>query len=334
MNHKFLFQIIVITILFTSCSNKGYVKLNYPQAPIAYFPEGVHSIVIVNRSLTKDEDKKGNVIEAITSGEVAGSDRLASDECIRGVIDGAQELNGIQMVISQNSHIYGTGTRETPELLDWQYVEDVCEESQADVLLVLETFDSNSDLLINTATHQINTILSGNVPKPAVPANVRMNVLSYWRMYDPVSRSIVDQYQHTSFMNFETVGGVPPMTALSETAYFAGQEYIFRFLPTYYTVKRELYKKAKGKNKNEFASGWRRAEVANWNEAIEIWEDLVEKSKPKTAGRACLNIAVAYEVLGDTEKALQWAQRSYQDYDDELGRDYAKTLLRRQKIEN
>ena len=33
------------------------------------------------------------------------------------------------------------------------------------------------------------------------------------------------------------------------------------------------------------------------------------------------------------KEALKWAQRSYEIYNDKLGRDYAKVLLRRQKIE-
>jgi len=51
---------------------------------------------------------------------------------------------------------------------------------------------------------------------------------------------------------------------------------------------------------------------------------LSNDSKQKTAGRACLNIAVANEVLGNTELALDWAKKSYEYYDDKLGRSYSK----------
>jgi len=134
-------------------------------------------------------------------------------------------------------------------------------------------------------------------------------------------------------MNFNLNRGVPPINALPETAYAAGVSYVNRFLPSYYKVRRDLYKKAKGPAKHQFKAGYRRAEVANWQGAIEIWDELSDNQKRKTAGRACLNIAVGYEVLGDTSTALKWAQRSYEFYGDKLGRDYAKVLLRRQKIE-
>ncbi len=334
MKQRFFILLITAVTLLASCSKHGYVNLNYPQPPMAYFPEDAHTVAIINRSLTTEEDKKGKVVDAILTGEVAGSDRLASDQSLKGVIDAGQSLGDVQFIIPNPSRYAGTGTRETPEMLSWDLVEEICEVNQADVLLVLESFDSNSDLVVATAANHVGAILSGDIPRgPVIPSQARMNVQSYWRMYDPLTRSIVDHYQHTSFMTFNTIDGIFPSTALSETAYFAGQEYINRFLPTYYTVRRDLYKKTKGPDKRKFEAGFRRSEVANWKEAIGIWEGLVDNSNYKTSGRACLNIAVAYEVLGDTEEALKWAQRSYQDYDDELGKDYAKILLRRQEIE-
>ena len=66
---------------------------------------------------------------------------------------------------------------------------------------------------------------------------------------------------------------------------------------------------------------------------MELWGDLTGHPKRKTAGRACLNMAVGNEVLGNTGEALDWAQRSYEFYRDKLGRSYAKILLNRRNIE-
>ncbi len=328
-----LLYLIFLSLLFTACSRYGYVHLNYPQEPLVYLPDDVKAIAVVNRSLTKEEDKNRKVLEAIITGEVGGSDRLASDECIKGVYDGIQGLHEVEMVFPGKLRIYGTGTRETPDILDWKLVKKICDSTQADALLVLETFDSNTDLMLKTATDQVTSILSGTPPRPSLPNEIRMNVYSYWRLYDPDSKSIIDQYQHTFYMMFQTEAGIPPPDALPRTAYAAGQEYIGRFLPSYYSVKRDLYKRTSGSAKHEFRTGFRRAEVANWDGAIDIWSKMIERVKYKTAGRACLNIAVAYEVLGKTDLALEWAKKSYEDYNDKLGRDYAKILIRRKNLE-
>jgi hypothetical protein len=333
MKKRYLLYLILFMITFSSCSKYGFVHLNYPQAPEAYLPEGVNDIVVVNRSLTKEEDKQKKTIESIATGEIAGSDKMASDEAIKGVYDGIHGKSGTKIIIPKELRIYGTGTRETPKVLDWERVSDICESNRADALLVLETFDSNSDFLISAAADQLSSVLTTGKPSPRVPGQARIDIKCYWRLYDPNTKSIADQFQQTHYMTFDLVNGVPPLNALPETAYNAGQDYTRRFLPSYYRVKRDMYKKGKGSDKNKFKTGWRRAEVANWKGAIELWSGIAENANSKSAGRAALNIAVAHEVLGNTELALKWAQKAYEDYGDKLGRDYAKILLRRKNIE-
>ncbi|MEN8158305.1 MAG: DUF6340 family protein [Bacteroidota bacterium] len=333
MKIRNLLPILMVALAASGCSKYAYVSLNYPLEPQATLPENVHSIAIVNRSLTSEEDADEKILEAIVTGEVAGPDRLASDESIKGVYDAIFELENAELVIPARLRMEGTGTRELPELLEWEQVEEICKSEGADALLVLETFDSNSDLLATVATQQVAAILSTGSPKPVVPEQVRMNVACFWRLYDPATRRIIDQYQHNSYMTFNTNGGIPPPDALPETAYAAGRAYIQRFLPGYYVVRRDLYKRTSGSAKHQFKAGYRRTEVANWTGAIEIWDELTEHKKRKTAGRACLNIAVANEVLGHTDVALEWAKKSYEYYDDKLGRRYAKILIRRRSIE-
>ncbi|MBD0833135.1 DUF6340 family protein [Aestuariibaculum sediminum] len=334
MKNIYFLVVVIVMLSLLSCGSSGYVHLNYPQEPIVMLPENVSNVVLVNRSLTKEEDKNAQTMEAITTGEIMGSDRIASDEAMKGVFDGIHNKSHIQIIMPDTLRLYGTGTRATPDLLSWNKVSEICESSNADVLLVLENFDSNSDLIRSAVVDQVNSVITTGKPSNRIPTGARVNVKSYWRLYDPYSKSIIDQFQQTHYMNFDLVNGIPPINALGETAYAAGLDYINRFLPSYYRVKRDMYKKGKGREKNMFAAGWRSAEVAKWNEAISIWKDLINANpRSKSAGRAAHNIAVSYEVLGDTDMALQWAQRAYRDYGDKVSRNYAKILLRRQRVE-
>jgi len=331
---KRTFYVIIVALLLSGCSKYGYVSLNFPQAPEAYLPDDVNYIAVVNRSLVEGEDESDKLFEAIATSEIAGSDRLASDECIKGVFDGVKQLGGTQLIIPPEVRLYGTGTREMPDLLDWKLVAEICEAEETDALLVLETFDSNTDLLVSAAANQVASIISTGSATASIPNQVKMNVVCYWRLYHPGTKAIIDQYQHTSYMTFDLNGGLPPPNALPETAYTAGIAYIQRFLPGFYVVRRDLYKRTSGSAKHQFMAGYRRAEVANWQGAIEIWDELSNDRKQKTAGRACLNIAVANEVLGNTDLALDWAKKSYEYYDDKLGRSYSKILLRRKSYED
>ncbi|WP_437397972.1 DUF6340 family protein [Flagellimonas lutimaris] len=326
-----LLLLSIITFSMVSCASSGYVYLDYPQEPEMVLSKDIDDIAIVNRSLTKEEDNSNRTLESIATGEIIGSDKLASDEAIKGVFDGFQNRSPIRLVIPSKTRLYGTGTRQTPEVLSWDKVNEICDESEADALLVLETFDSNSDFVINTAIEQVTSVLQTGKASGQIPSRARVNIKSYWRLYDPASKTIIDQFQQTHLMDFNLANGAIPVNALPETAYASGMDYTSRFFPSFYRVRRDMYKKGKGRDKRIFDAAWRRTEVANWKEAIEIWTEIADDRSSKSAGRAAYNIAVAHEVLGNTDLALKWAQRSYEDYGDKLGRDYAKVLLRRKR---
>lgn len=323
---------LIVATIFSGCSKYGYVSLKYPTPPNVTLPDKIHNIAVVNRSLTKEANNKP-LIDAILTGEVAGSDKLASDEAIKGVYDRINGWHHINIIIPAHTRLYGTGTRETPEILDWKIVKNICDSSNADALLVLENFDSNSSIALDNINNQINAVLNGSVP-PRPNLKVKMNVESFWRLYDPAAKKIIDEFTAVNFINYD--GGtmtIPPPEALPKTAYASGEQYIDRFLPGYYNLKRALYKKGKGSEKNEFLKGFRRAEVANWTGASEIWIELSKSKRRENAGRACLDMAVACEVLGKMNDAVMWAEKSYEDFGNKLGREYANKLKYRQNYE-
>lgn len=327
---------LLFVIVLSGCTKYGYVRLKFPQDPTVFLPENVKTIAVVNRTFPPKNDKGNSITEAIMTAEVAGSDKLASDEAIKAVFDRLNGFHGISVVFPSKTRLIGTGTRTTPELLNWNTVKQICDSTNAEVLLVLEVFDSNSDLIVSAVTNQINNVITGNTNNVlTAPNQIRVNVLSFWRMYDPANKKIIDQYQSTSYLTFNTNGlvNIPPPEALPQTAYAAGDEYAYRFLPTYYFVRRDMYKRGKGRFKHQFLAAFRRSEVANWEGAYEIWLDIAKKSYGKNAGRACLNLAVACEVLGRNNEALMWAKKSYEDYGNRLGRSYANVLKHRISVE-
>ncbi len=238
MKSKLYFILIILSTFSTSCSKYGYVKLKFPTAPNAVLPDDIKTIAIVNRSLSpKDNSSKGNAIaEAILTGEIAGSDKLASDQCLKAVFDRFNGYREISIVYPATSRLVGTGTRVTPDPLSWKRVKGICDSSKANALLVLEMFDSNSDIILSSVSNQINSVISGTLDTPKPPNQIRMNVISYWRLYDPTTEKIIDQYQTTNYLTFNTTGllNLPPPDALPQTAYATGEQYVERFIPGYY----------------------------------------------------------------------------------------------------
>ncbi|MBI5541373.1 MAG: hypothetical protein HY951_15010 [Bacteroidia bacterium] len=332
---KELLVLLAAIILLSGCNKWGYVSLKYPTPPAVYLPENIKNIAIVNRSLIKKGDRNNQVVESIVTGEIAGPDKLASEECLKGVVE---RLNGWRniSVVPVTRKFYGNGTRDLPPLMDWNMVKHICDSTKTDALLVLENFDSNSDIVLTTVTNSVNAVISAATNVPTPTKQIKMNIISNWRMYDPSSKTVVDQYQTIANLVLDATGpsfNLPPMDALPKSAYAAGEEYIQRFLPGYYFVRRDMYKRGKGSAKQQFLAAFRKSEVANWSGAAEIWTELTKTTKRKNAGRACVNMAVSCEVLGKTDLALMWAKKAYEDYGNKIGRDYANQLKYRRDME-
>lgn len=315
-----ILPLFILLIALSGCNKYAMVSMNYPVAPQAVMPETVKTIALVNRSLTSKEDKPGKIIESVISGEIEVSDRKASEQCINGVLDRINGYENFRCVIPANYKLFGTGTREIPEALSWDVVEDICKTSNADALLVLEMFDSNSDMFA------LPKIL---FPRP-VDDERTFNVVMYWRLYDHINRQIIDQYECSRQLTFHSHEGnvaVPPK-ALHGAAYSAGDEYISRFLPSYFIVDRPVYKKGKGSGSKEFQSAYRHVETNDWEGAADTWEQIVNNDIDENKGRACLNMAVYYEQAGDINTAIEWARKAYTDYGIIKARDYENALRR------
>lgn len=330
---KTLKQIFIFCFILTicSCTKYGFVRFNYPIPAQVKVPDEIKKIALANRSLVKLDHKKSKTIDAITSAEIAGFDETASEQSLKALTDQNNNQNLYTFIIPSHYKLYGSGSREIPSALDWKQVKGICDSSQTDALLVLEAFDSDTDLLSNAIQQQVGVILNGGgTGNSSLPAQVKINTFSYWKLYHPKTKTIIDQHDITLNNTVNCANStlrIPPPEVLPNMAYESGQSYIQRLLPTYYTVRRDLYKRGKGASKAAFLAAFRKAEVANWEGAITAWKEILKSCSSKNAGRACLNIAVGYEVLGDKNQALQWAKKSYEDYGDELGRTYSNILI-------
>jgi len=104
-----------------------------------------------------------------------------------------------------------------------------------------------------------------------------------------------------------------------------GQNYASRILPYYIRVSRTYYVRGT----NNFKIGKRRAQTGNWDGAAELWEKDIDHPKTKIAGRAAYNMAIINEINGDLNKAIEWASKSYTDYNNKNALSYLKVLKQR-----
>jgi hypothetical protein len=319
-------------LVITGCKSNAYLSVMKP-AVVSLDPS-IKRVAVVNR--TVPENKLINTIEGILTGEGIGQDRQGVQRTIQGIHSILRDSPTIEPIMA-NEELKGSGSGGSfPAPFSWEMVEELCNKYQVDAILSLETYDS--DFIVTKGTKVVDKKDSeGKVIKTTEffaegIATVKIGM----RIYDPYTKTIADQAHHTDSKRWYASARTPQeaiirlinsKNAIQEVSFAIGNFYGRRISPSWIRVSREFYRKPK--SNTYLAQGGRRADVGDWKGALESWLIASESHNRKVAGRAAVNVALGYEVLGQLEEAREWAMRSYTDFGNKTGRTYANILRNR-----
>jgi hypothetical protein len=325
-----LFLIMGLTYLVFSSS--AWVNLTLVRPSELIIPEYIKSIALIDR--TKPLDTKQNKTEQILTGEAFRQDEQAVFQLGEGFIEACSGTQRF-VTVRTGERFTSNGTKSTfPAPLDWDTVTELCNKNQTDALLSIEIFDTDFILTNSPVTFETRNINGKSITLPVIRATGVAVINVGIRLYDAANHVILDEYQTSHRMNFNgeaaTLQGainamLDKVEATKRASYESGFAYGERITPTYYQVTRYFFNSPKKK----LGAGVRYSEVGDWKNAIGEWTKVVNTGKRKHAGRAAYNIAVGYEVLGDMEKAKEWAARSHTEFQEKDADEYYKQLCNR-----
>jgi len=209
----------------------------------------------------------------------------------------------------------GTGTSSFQIPLAWNEVKSICGSYDGDALLVLETFDSDSRVLVGPPVARTRKVKGIKVKELHYPATLIMELESGWRIYDVNKERIIDENKYVEIKEF-TAWGISPeqaqfnlpskRIAIKQAGIHAGEKYGFRISPIWLKVNRTYYI---GKH-DDFKNARQYVKSGDWDTAIEIWLPLTEDEDLKIANRAAFNMALASEIKGSLKTAIDWAKKA------------------------
>ena len=162
-----------------------------------------------------------------------------------------------------------------------------------------------------------------------------MDIESGWRIYNNTTKKIVDVNTFTEVKEFESWGSshtdamsqLPSKReALKTSGVFAGEQYGLRITPVWLRVSRTYFI---GKEE-EFKLAKNYVKRGDWEQAIEIWKPITENLDYKIARKAYFNLAVASEIKGSLQTAIEYAKKAEQ-MGEKRATSYISTLKRRVK---
>lgn len=295
------------------------VRVTYP--PHLSLPENIKNIAVFNRTKVGGTKKDDNIVESVLTGEAIAGDLIGAEECVNSFVIEMNRFNSPHAFVPVDHLLTRNQVNiKTPDALSWEVVKSICRKNGCDALMVLETFDTNSDNLISTVFSGVNIVKSGGY---IAPKQINYSVTYSWRLYDTLSQSVFDQFgdQLQQSVTVSPVESVPT-SAIRNTGNYIGDNSARRYLPVVAWQDRFIFKRGN----DQLKVAWRKATTNDWTGAMEKWNALSKSVNSKVAGRACFNMALGCEVTGKIDIAKSWAQQAYTDYKVRKAKNYLGVL--------
>lgn len=301
MKSAFNYILLAAILTLTSCSVPRMVTtidLLRP-AEVTFKPEAKH-VLIVNNAITQADNIGHYRIDTVSGDTISESLKFDStavfcNQSLYESLDESQFFNSVQPLhIKQNytNNFYKVAP------LDKEKVKALCNIYRADAIISLD------HILINNFTGEYYLY----IPYQSYAA-LDVDVYSTWSIHYPDnSKPAYCQFVDKFSWEGDDITNLPNRyDALVDASLLTGLNVADRFIPQWEKQDRYFYAPKKPLMIQAMDSVAHR----NWGAAISLWKQADRESKSNSMKLyACNNIAIAYEILGDLDNAIEYALRA------------------------
>ena len=308
--------IFIFSALYSCVSlNKIGIEVSVlPQYPIA---EDVQSLVILNRSMTNHfANNNLDTLEKILVKnkmhlDTVFQDSIAADTVIHMAAKALFESGRFDIVIPKERNIIRNDTDESVNPLNNSFINEVCKDFNADAALVLEGF---GELLVTK--YDVTKSFYNFDGTFDYRASTDITYYTDWRLYrtdgsKPVIRFQVGDSIFWSSDNIvlEELYSQMPRTkeALIGGGIAAGLKLAEYISPHWVNQTRYYYHT--GNKDIDAAIPF--IQNNKWEEAAAIWTKYATINSKSIRSKVEYNLALAAEMNGDTDRAIEWGLKSF-----------------------
>lgn len=324
--------LFVLSIGLSSCKTSSLSVQVLVPAQINV-PQEISSIGLLNYSLPSKDNRFGNFLEGFLSGESIFADRDASYATLDGCSNKLNNSPRFKSTVLTSEDFRGTGRKQFPLPLEWSQVEMLCKKYNVDAIVALETFDSD---LMHTGGSGVRKQTKDGKTFDVVEfwSDLKIRVNAGWRIYDYKTKTIIDQNVFADEQGWHATGptesaarsNLPSKrSCINGAGRFAGEMFAVRISPNWIWVPRYYYVKGN----DQFKDAKKYVKLNDWKAAAKIWSPYTNSLDPKIAGRACHNMALAAEMEGELQVAIDWAKKAYVNYKIKSDLTYINQLTNR-----
>ncbi len=293
-------------VLFSSCTQLLYTSLDVLRPAKVEFNVDANNLLIVNNSVVQPVNygHKTTMMDGKSQILNVNSDSLAIF-CLTALGEELENKGFFASVQLLPKTVNKTSEFLTPTILSIDTVNKLCKRNRSNIILSLDRIKVNDDQdeflitdnfsFLNSLEAKYETIWSIHYPNIPQSQTVTYKDTLYW--------------ESESIDRKKALNDMPKREdALIDGALEVGRKCVGRFIPNWDKVDRFFILS----NDKLLKQGIDSVYVKNWKSAIDIWISLYESTKKThVQAEAANNLAIAYEISGDIDKALDFATKSY-----------------------
>jgi hypothetical protein len=309
MQRTLLSNVILLLILLSGC-NTTYHYTEFLKPSNRYISSAIYRVGVVQRA-TNAQDVCPVYTDGIPYGELKNVPKRAANLTIENLKKLCEDIGRYQfVVIPYEDSLVSKENFATPPLTEEEILR-LAGENDLDALISLD----GHDMLIRTSgsvsvvTVNDETGMPAQVPEFSKQSEVNMSLL--WRFYDCITGQKIDQYQESyerffgrvSLSEEEIQTFKEEDMGLMDVAGMAAFDYYERIAPHWEPDYRQFF----NAGSEDLVLIADKLELnGNWEEAAQEWRKLTKSENAKEKHKACFNMALASEILGQPRVAKEW----------------------------
>jgi len=313
-----LFSIIIIA--FYSCNSLGKIGIEISVPPKYPLSSDIQSIAILNRSMTRNfTNLQRDSLERILVNkglnvDTIFLDSIAADTTIQVAAKALFESERFDVVIPLERNIRRDDNEGILSPLDSAFVNDICNNFNVNGVLVLENFSEKITTDFNVEKFNVG-FESGRYIKE-YSGVINLSYKMDWRFYQPKLNPPVlrfevrdtifwDSYDYSIQKMYEKLPSLKE--ALIGGGIASGLDMAGYISPKWMDDNRKYY--ITGNKYIDAAIPL--IKMNKWEEAAEIWMKYASASPKSLRSKVEYNLALASEMTGDFDLAIEWGLKSF-----------------------
>ncbi len=311
MKSVFLKALIGFSLIFPlgSCTTLLYTSIDVLKPAKVTFDPQKNNLLIVNNTVVQPEDygHKNEYLGEKPKNLTCKTDSLPLF-CLSVINDAINSKGFFNDVNLEINSVNSSSDFFNVQVLSTENITNLGEKYSANVILSLDRLKVND---------QVTEYYSDEYATYYATLEARLE--SQWSLHYPGNSQYGSvTFRDTLFWDAESrvrqkaLSQLPDRAAaLFDAAVYVGNNSVKRFIPQWEKADRYFFSSS---NKS-MKQGYDSLVYKNWESAISIWDEALPQSKIRTKALLAHNIAVVYEILGDIDSAISYAQKSMEYFE-------------------